>query len=314
MHRVVLALLLGCLAAGPAAGQETYDLTEQGWEARPAPEPGSPAARLQAARRALADEDADRAIALAGEWLEAYPAHPLVPEALLLRGDARVADGRYYQALFDYEQLVGRYPASELFLPTLERELRLAELYLDGDVRRRLLGVPIFPLDGEAEELLIRIQERAPGSDVGQRALLRLGDYYYDENEMGLAAQAYDLFLQNYPRSEHREWAMLRLIQASLARFRGPRFDPTGLVDARQRLVEYQEQFPAAAEQIGADALMRSIGQSMARRDLLLARWYDRRGERVSAVALYRRLVAEHADTASAAEALRRLRELGERP
>ena len=67
---------------------------------------------------------------------------------------------------------------------------------------------------------------------------------------------------------------MLRAIQANLATFKGPPFDPTGLIEARERIKQYQVEFPAAAERIGGDALLVRIDESLGIKDLQRAEWY----------------------------------------
>ncbi|MEM8739830.1 MAG: outer membrane protein assembly factor BamD, partial [Planctomycetota bacterium] len=115
----------------------------------------------------------------------------------------------------------------------------------------------------------------------------------------------------NYPQSTKREWAMLRLIQASLARFRGPRFDTTGLLEAQQRLREYRDAYPAAADRIGAEALEVRINESLALRDLTNADWYLKRGKRVSAAVLYRRVIQEYPQSVAARRAIEQLETFG---
>jgi len=296
---LVLALV-GLLWATPVGiGQVSYELGEGQWHPREAPDPDTPAGEIQAIRRLLAEDRPARAEDLADGWLEQHPDHPLRVEAMLLRGDAKTAQRHYYRALFDYEALIRTYPQSEQYLTALEREFEIARLFVTG-TKRRLWGIRFLPADGEGEEMLIRIQERAPGSPLGERASLLLADYYFDQGQMGLATDAYDLFLMNYQNSTRREWAMLRLIQASLARFRGPGFDKTGLLDARERLRRYREAFPAAAERIGATALLARVDESLARHAMVSAKWYRRRGELASAAYLYRRVIAEHPRTAAA--------------
>ena len=196
-------------------------------------------------------------------------------------------------------------------MTALQREYEIGVMFATG-VRRKLWGVRWVPAEGEGAELLIRVQERAPGSAVGEKASIALADHYFDTSQMPLASDAYDLFLLNYPRSELRQWALLRLIQASLARFKGPEFDATGLIDAQERLRQYADEYPAGADRIGAEALLTRIRESLARRDLSTASWYDRTGEDVSAALLYRRLVGEYPDTAAARDAIGRLEAMGE--
>ncbi|WP_428389390.1 outer membrane protein assembly factor BamD [Mucisphaera sp.] len=291
--------------------QTVYVLDDEGELVRKAgPEPGTPEAELEAIRALIAADEGKKAVRAANDWIEAYPNHPLEVEARLLRGDAWVARERYYKALFDYEYVARVYPGTEAFFTALEREYDIARLFVSG-VKRRLFGLQLLPADGEGEELLIRIQERVPGSELGERASLLLADYYYDEGEMFLASEAYDIFLENYPESQRREWALLRLVLSNLARFKGPRYDATGLLEARERLLAYRAEFPAAAERVGIDAVLLRVEESLASADLASAQWYERRGEDRSAATLYERLIEEHPRTSAAQQAAERLRELG---
>lgn len=310
MRGVVVALAMGGYVGLPSAGQETFELTGDGWAQVAAPEPGTPEAALQTIRKALAEDRGKEALELADAWIEANPGNGYMPMALLLRGDAKVALNDYWEALYDYEQVILSYPASAEYLTAIEREYGIAQVFLDG-YKRKLLGLRLLPTGGEGEELMIRVQERAPGSRVGHDASLALSDYYFNQQQMTLAAEAYDLFMENYPDSDRREWALLRLIQANLARFKGPRFDGTGLIEADERLQQYALEYPASAERIGVAGLRERITESLARRDLSTADWYARRGDPVAAATMYRRLVEEFPQSRAAREAIAWLDEQG---
>jgi outer membrane assembly lipoprotein YfiO len=293
-----------------AAAQEKYELKrEKGFEKVQEPDPGTPEGKLQVVRRLIADGKPGEASKKAKKWIKEYPNHPLLAQAYLLRGDARAADEDYYKALFDYEYVVRGYPGSEEFNAALERELTIAEAFGRG-ARRKLWGMQILSAAGEGEELYIRIQERAPGSKIAERAGIELADFYYRRAEMQLAAEAYDLFLKNYPSSQWREHAMKRQILANLATFKGPRFDATGLIEAQRRLEDYRSDFPAAAEQIGAEALLTRVDETLATRTYLVAEWYEGRDKPVAAAVMYKRVLRDHGGSVAAQRALARLRVL----
>ncbi|XAL98628.1 outer membrane protein assembly factor BamD [Phycisphaeraceae bacterium D3-23] len=314
------ALLVAAMSGGagvcsPAAAQQRHELGTDGqWTAVDEPNPESPEGELLALQRRLASGETRGVVEGVSDWLERNPTHPQEPAAYLLRGDARVMKGYYYRALADYEAIVGLFPGTEYYQTALQREYDIALTFIGGVKRRgRLLDWRIYPAGDVGVELLIRIQERLPGSALGEKASIGIGDYYFQEGTMDMAVEAYNIFLEaTYPDSDLREWAMLRLIQASLAQFKGPEFDPTGLFEAAQRLEQYRDEYPAAAERIGADALLVRIRESLALKELVTAQWYERRSERLSAVTMYRRVVTGYADTAAAGRALDRLDELGE--
>lgn len=305
---LALAALLGLTSIGRA--QQRFVLSEAGhWQAQAAVDPETPEGRLEQVRILLVQEKHGRAHKLASQWIEQYPNHPLLAEAYLLRGDSLVGRRHYFKALFDYEYIVRVYPDSAQFQTALEREYAIARLYAAG-VKRRWLGLRILPAGEEAEELFIRIQERSPGSDLAENASADLGEFYFQRSQMASAAEAFELFLINYPRSHKRERAMLRLIQANLATFKGPRFDATGLIEAAQRLQTFQREFPAAAARLGASDLRLRIAESLALKDYYAASWYEKLNHRVSAAYTYERVARDRPDTVAAQAALRRMHAL----
>ncbi len=294
----------GWLAAGCPGAQERYELESGDWKIVESPDPGTPEGQLALARQALAAGDFSRAQRLASAWIKQYPSGALLPEAHLIRGDALLAKGDEYKALFDYELVARSYPGSDAFIPVLQKELEIAKLYAHGR-KRKLLGVRVLPAGDEAEELFILIQERLPGSRLAEEAGIELADFYFARRKMDLAAEMYSIFLENYAASSQVSKARRRLIYAYLAQFKGPRFDASSLREARARLVELMAMEPATAESIGADALLARIDDSEARKLLLTAEWYLQSGDPVAAELTIRGLLERYPGSVPATDALR---------
>lgn len=309
-----LSLAFAVLFAVPVCAQPTHELDDTDEFIKLAePDPNTEEGQLQLIRRKLVAGDASKAEDEAEDWIEANPGSGLLVEAYLLKADSIAAQGDYYRSLQDYELVIGLYPGTEQYRTAIEREYDIAKLFVGGLYRKsRWTGLRIYEADDTGVELLIRVQERLPGSALGEKASNDIGDYYFDKGVMDMASEAYDLFLLNYPTSRQREWATLRLIQASLARYKGPEFDPSGLTDAAQRLREYTRDYPAAAEKIGAEALMVRINESLAKKKLVTARWYEERGQERGAITMYRNVVQDYPGSAAALEALEELKERGE--
>jgi outer membrane protein assembly factor BamD (BamD/ComL family) len=308
--RVVLTAILTIsslllLPAPEARGQEEYRLAEDDtWEATEIPDPATPEGQLAVAREALVRGDDERAEFLATQWIERHDRHPLLAEAYLIRGDALMARRSYYEALFDYEYIARTFVGSEAFVTALERELEIAKLFAGG-TRRKLWGMRIVDATEEAEELLIRIQERLPGSRLAEDAGMTLGDFYFARRKMELAAEMYSIFIENYPDSEQIDKARKRLIFSHLASFKGPEFDASGLYEARTRLREMKVVAPAAAQRLGADALLSGIDETDARKMLVTARWYLKRRDYIAAELMIRRLLRRYPRSVAAADGVR---------
>ncbi|MFA7236156.1 MAG: outer membrane protein assembly factor BamD [Phycisphaeraceae bacterium] len=303
----IVAAIAAC--AGATFAQETFELGKEGFTRTSAPDAATPGGELAGIAKALADGRADDAEDMADAWIESHHNHRLLPQAYLLRADAKIAQNNEFKALYDYEYLIRTFPGSPQFQTALHREYEIAQMYAGGR-RRKIWGMRIVPTGGEAEELLIRIQERDPGSKLAEQAGKSLGDFYYRRGEMYMASDAYSIFVDNYPRSQWSAYAMQRQVDANLATFKGPAFDGTGLYEARARLYTFKERFPGPAEQHGSDELLVRIDESLAEKDLLVARWYHTRGNVVSAAYMLGRVVTDHPSSAAAQAALADLRQI----
>lgn len=305
---VMLAFIVVATCTNHAHCQETLKLSaDDRWMPPADSDPESPASQLRQAQLALARGDVARAYNLATGWLDRYPADPLRAHALLLKGDSLLAQGDEYKALYDYEELVRLYPGSDVFVTALQREYQIAVAYANG-LRRKFFGTfRWLNADEEAQELLIRIQERLPGSELAERAGMELADFYFRKRDLQLAADAYDLFVQNYPKSRQVEKARLRLIYSLCASYRGPLYDARGLFEASARLRELQALDPITAQRVGADALLIRIYESEAAKLLSEAGWYEHMNDPISCELYIRRLVAKYPKSIATLIALREI-------
>lgn len=300
----ILLCLALLLAATPAHGQAFELGDDDQWLQEEPLDPDSPEQWIVDARSALAAGDAKRAQFLAGQYIDRHPDRVGVAEAYVLRGDALRDQREFYKALFDYEYVARSWSGSEWFVRSLERELEIAKVFLAG-TRRKFLGVRWLSAESEAEELLIRVQERLPGSALAEDAALTLANHYFLKRKMDLAAEMYSIFIENFPRSEHIADARKRLIYSHLAAFKGPEFDGKGLTEARTRLRELQAVSPSTAQRMGADALLMRIDDSLAAKRLATAKWYAKTGDYVAAELTIRRLLEKHPRSVAAVGAVR---------
>jgi outer membrane assembly lipoprotein YfiO len=305
LPRAALAVALGLTAVAAGQSQEFKLDGSDRWRETREIDPMSDEGQILSMRKSLEANDPGRARTLADRFIESRPLSPLRAEALLVRADALYALDDEYNALFDYEEICRRYPGSEVFVTALEREFEIAKMYAAGRKRKFFGTFRIVSTYEDAQELLIRIQERLPGSELAERAGLELADFYFNNRELTLAADAYDLFLENYPKSQHVTKAQLRLIYSYIAAFKGPSYDLTGLLEAKTRLRSLQVTDPALSQQIGADAILVRVSESEATKLLTTADWYWKTGDAISAELFLRRIVKQYPDSVACLDALR---------
>lgn len=310
---IAASLLLALNAAAQPAVLELHPDT--GWNQRQPQTPSLDRALLDIARTHIAAKQPDKAIAILDDWLDRNEGtrNPLEPEALRLMGDAQVLDGNEFGALFHYERLIREFPESSEYVTAIERETDIAQAYLGG-MGKKLFGLPlrIESSRSTAEELLVRAQERMPGSRLAERAAIMLADYYYRVRDLDLAAEMYDIFLQNFPTSSHRQRAMRNRIYANIASFKGPEYDGLALLESKLQIRQFAREYPADAERAYlTDALIARIEESTATQQLRAAEWYLKNDDPPAAAYTLRRLLREQPGTVAAARALQILDEQG---
>jgi len=283
-----------------------------GWTPDQAPAEGSDEAVLAKARRELAEDRPAAAHRTIDKWLKPRErtVGPLIPQAYLIRADA-MAVSNEYEALYDYETLIKSFPGSPEYVTAVERELEIGVRYLNG-LNRKQWGIRWIGAESVGEELLIRVHERMPGSQLGERAVIELADYYYRELDLESAAVVYRAFAANYPRSPYVMRARQRQVFSSLGQFKGPRYDTTSLLDSGVLIRRFQNEYPAQAQAVGLDdALLTRIDESRAAQLLETSNWYMQRGDPVSSRVMLRRLLKNHPQTASAGTAYEILKKRG---
>jgi len=300
----------------PALGQSAeYELTEDGeWRTISEPEPGSDAAFMSRMRRLLIDDDPGEARKRLDVWLEDNRTSraPERPQALLLRADSLVLLDREFSALYDYEDIIRNHPQSAEFHSAIGRELAIADTYVKG-LKLRSFGFRYGDPEPIIREIYIRTGERIPGSDLAERALISLADYYYSKREMSLARDSYEVYLLNFPEGPHAEHAEARRVFTDIARFKGPRYDAASLYDAQIRVRNFIRRHPETSKDVGIDgAMLTRIDESIAAQLLDSAEWYVTREDWPSALHTLRRLVLAHPDSLSAARAREMLEERNE--
>ncbi len=297
-----------------ALAPKTFELGQDG-KFRPIEEPSASTApsddiiqnpELDRIEQLLADKKAGQANGPMIRWIKANPVAPDRDRGLFLLAEMYSQIGNKIRAYYHLDELMDYYPGSRLFYPSLEKQYAVADAYLRG-YKRRFLRIPFLSANDEAVEILFRIQERAPGSPIAERALLRTADYYYDSSQFDFAADAYAAYARSYSRSPEISRVRLRQAFSSLAQFRGLRFDATPVIDAKAQLQDIQAEYPEMAQRENVADVLERIDGILAARIAQTADFYRRTNQPRAAAHNLRYLVDNYPESPEAAKAQRQL-------
>jgi outer membrane assembly lipoprotein YfiO len=235
--------------------------------------------------------------------------HRSPDRALYLMGRALFGYGDGIKAFYYLDELLDEHPESPLFFKALGMQFQIADKYLNG-MKRRILGIPLLGAEDEAIEMLYRIQQRTPGSELAERSLLRTADYFYEDQQYDIAADVYAAYIKSYPRSPLIPRVKFRQAIANLAQFRGVRFDPTPALDARTQLADIEAQYPQLARERKVPDFIARIDDALARKLYVTADFYHRTHEPEAAAYNYQCLLRLYPNAPEAGAARERLKSL----
>jgi len=311
MHKSVLLLGLAC-AAATALGQTTapssWELKDGGrWQQVTGPTT-QPIAEpiLDRIEQMIQNKQPEPAKRMVVAWLRANKKSPVRDRGIYLLGQANFGYGDRVMAFYNFDEVLDRYPESRYYYPSLERQYDIADQFLRG-WKDSFLGLRILERKEEATEMLYRIQQRAPGTPLAEKALLRVADYYYSSGQYDIAADAYAAYVRGYPRSPLIPRVRMKQAFATLAQFRGIDFDATPVIDARRQLLDLSEAFPKLAEDENVGALVARIDEALAKKLLSRARFYRRTHKHSASAYYYRYLISMYPESEEAQIARREM-------
>jgi outer membrane assembly lipoprotein YfiO len=304
-------------ATPPATPPPAAEFRDGKWQpvqpaATPAAAAASPASDsiLDHAQQLLTAKDPVAAQTVALYWIKTHDNKaPGRDRAIFIVAQAKYAIAGWQDWLYSFywcDEVLDEYPDSKYFNAALDLQYKIADAYLSGK-KDEFLGLGLIGEEDEAVEMLYRIQARVPGSPLAQKCLLRTADYYYAHGDFELAHDTYGYFIKSFPRAKQVPQAKLRQAFSSLAQFKGIRFDPTALYNARTELVDFSMAYPEMAEEENVAGIISRIDQALARKLFVTAEYYRNTQKWHGAVYMYRYLILTYPNAVDVPEARRRL-------
>jgi len=293
------------------AQEEEREFVGGKWVKPADPTQTGPAGDLARIRLKIQNQEGSAALSLAKAFLKNYPDEPGREEAIYLAGQAEMIRGMYYQAFEWFKRQWDEYPSGALSEKALQKEYEIANAFLAGK-KRVFAGIFHLPARSEGQEILARIAEQAPGSTIAEMALLCVVEDHVAHREYADAAVAYDRCLELFPKSGKAKDVTLQAARATLASYKGTQFDPTPLIEARQRFSQFQKDYPQSAQKAGVSETLQHIERKRAADDFAAAQLYERTGHKQAAAFYYRIVRDTYPDTDLAPKAKAALTRLGD--
>lgn len=302
-----ILLAAGCCALVQAQPtSQTWELKGREWRAISPDAAAANEPELDRIEGLLSRGSAAEAFRATVRWLKQNPDSKSRDRALTLAARSLNARKERVKAFYYCDELLDTYPESPYYQSALEFQYQIADTCLSTPPPK-FLGLPFNDLTDDGIEMLFRIQQRAPGSQLAERALLRTADFYYADAQYDLAGDAYAAYARSYPRSPELSRVKLRQAWSYLAQFRNEKFDATPLVNARAQLTDLAATDPELAQSENVGALLDRIDSSMAQKLIGTADYYRRTKKPEASAYLYGLVLKTYPSTPEAAKAQQEL-------
>lgn len=279
-----------------ADGGDAMVWNGKSWVPQKPPKRGTPQGDLNHIRELMGSGQYKKAVKEVDIFLVNYSGNPACEEAMNLAGQARMDQGEYWAAYQRFEDQIAAYPNGAFFDRALDREYKIADAFLQGRKRRALKILKLSAKD-EGLDILMRISGHSPNSELGQKSLLRVADYYFNNRDYRDAISAYEDFEKQYPKSPRRAYAMLQTAKAYVNSYKGIKWDDTPLIDAKKKYEIFAAAYPRMAKREDVSGILKQIHDIRAHKVYNTAEFYRRVERPEAAVFYYRKTVEEFPGT-----------------
>lgn len=243
--------------------------------------------------------------------LKHYPKSFEAAESQYYLGMADEAQGNLYEAYLEYQRVIDKYPFSERIPEIIEREYKIADLFMSG-AKRKALGVPL-PVDNPAIEIYTRVVENSTYGPFAPQAQYKLGLVLKGLSRYYEAEDAFNKVISNYPNSEWAGAAKFQIAVCRAAVSRGADYDQGAAKEAKDKFEAFVKEHPDASLSRDAEKNIEQLKEKEAEANFGIANFYAKQKAYDAAKVYYNEVISSCPDSVWAARSMEKLRILEKR-
>lgn len=215
-----------------------------------------------------------------------------------IEAEVLLAKGKLTKAVRQYDKFLDDYPASGLKDAALNRQFEVATEFLAGR-KKTILIFRVSAFD-DGVKIMEKISDRTGTADIAKNALLVVAQSYEKRKEYNEAYLKWSEISTRWPTGEIARDALLAMARTKYAAYRGAVYDGSSLISAKTYYENFKLRYPEEAKKIQVDEILARIGEQLAEKNLLIAKYYDRTGSAGPANMYYQMVVDDWPNTKAA--------------
>ena len=218
-----------------------------------------------------------------------------------MKAEVHLAGGKLTKAVRQYDAFLDKYPTSPLKNAALNRQFEVATEFLAGR-KKTVLIFRVSAFD-DGVKIMEKISDRTGTADIAKNALLSVARSYEKREQYNEAYLKWSEISMRWPTGEIARDALLAMARTKYAAYHGSVYDGSSLISAKTYYENFKLRYPEEAQKLKVDEILTRIGEQLAEKNLLIAKYYERTGSAGPANMYYQMVVDNWPNTKAAGTA-----------
>ncbi|MBX7258988.1 MAG: outer membrane protein assembly factor BamD [Candidatus Hydrogenedentes bacterium] len=267
----------------------------------------TPELQVEYARSLMVQGDYKQAIRETDKFEDYYGSTEFADDNQFLRGEIRMAQDQLLDAAKEFQQVVSKYPDSDLFDKVIEKQYAIGDQYYEKGTKGLEKTAWLHPFRKRPFKRAIDVYgmviDNQPFTDAAAQAQYKLGLCHYTLKEYTESAFEYQRVVEDYATSEYVDDAMYGLAMCYYDSSLPPAYDQAPSLLAVQAVDNFKEKYPNDSRVAELDEIKAKMLTAVAEQRLRTAKFYEKRRRFDSAAIYYEVVVEQFPGTPAASEA-----------
>jgi outer membrane assembly lipoprotein YfiO len=266
----------------------------------------TPELQVDYARSLMLQGDLKKAFRETDKFVSFYGDGEYADQNQFLRGEIRMAQGKYMDAAKEFQQVVAAYPDSELYSEVIAKQYEIGDIYyahgeanLDKGWWRLFRKRPFR----KSIEVYTMVIDNQPFTDEAAEAQYKVGLCHFTLEEYIEAAFEYQRVIEDYASSDWVDEASYGLAMCYYESSLPPDYDQAPSYLTIQAVEDFKVRFPGDNRVADLEEKAAEVRERIATQRLQTAQFYEKRRRFDSARIYYNVVIDQFPDTQAAGEA-----------
>ena len=251
----------------------------------------------------------DAAAKIFRQVVKNYELTTAAPKAQFHIGHILQQKGDYPGAFKAYSEYTTKYPRGTDFDAVIEAQFNIAKMYLGGK-KTKVLGIPVSPSYGRAQEMFTDIVKRAPFHKLSAMSQFNVGQALEKQDKPTEAIGAYQTVISRYPGDPVADDAQYQLAYVQYREAQGGSYDQSTRSKAKESFEEFVNRHPKSEKASQARENIKVLGGAELKGTMDIAKFYDKTKNYKAAVVYYNEIVKNAPGSTESDQARKRIEEL----